>query len=182
MNSRKKIDGDSGKRSPQKSVKGLENLKSLVLPVMLAQKVAPAEQPKREGADAIIAKTVAKLAEGTAASPKYLAPIIAAMVREAVNLGHAMAVGQNDMIEDLLAKQYKARTDLTMPVVIAAVMEQLGMQEMMIDLDTLATVFSRCRIEQNMLESDDHNAIIYKLRYLADDDEGAGDKSFALAP
>lgn len=174
MKSRKKNGSPNSETGHPKSVKGLANIAALVLPVAVA--AAPKPAPAKNTAEGIVAKTVE--AGGFSCGD---AKLIGAAVREAMNLGHALAVNQNSMVEELLEKQYKARTDLTMPAVVAAVMEQLGMSEMLLDLDNVATVFTRCRLEQSLVdESVAKNYIDYKLRYLADD--AAGDATFALKP
>jgi hypothetical protein len=187
LKTRKKIDRQSEKRGPTKSVKGLENIASLIVPVAAAAAPEDLKKPKHLNTEVIINKTMNNLKQFVNGSATDLTivdahnrKIVTAAVREALNLGHALAVGQNDMVEKLLEQQYKARTDLTVPVVVAAVMEQLGMTELLLDLGNLSTVFTRCRLEQSMVdESVAKDYIDYRLRYLADD-EGAGDNTFAL--
>lgn len=164
------------------SVKGLANIATLI--ARAPDALAPAPTPKAHGitAESIIAKTVGRLVSlprdvDNGAVGKY----VKAAVTEALNLGHSMAVGQNNMVEDLLKKQYDARTALTMPAVVAAIMEQTGQDTLVLDMDALATVFSRCRIEHDSMDDvGQPNTLEYRLHYLAD--AGAGDASFALKP
>lgn len=160
-------------------VKGLSNLATLMVraPETIAQ---PA--PKREvnTQESIVRKTVEAVVghvnkfDNDIGDFNAFERFIGAAVREAFNLGHASAVGQNNMVEDLLKQQYRARTELTMPAVVAAVMEQTGQDTMLLDLDMVATVFSRCRLEHDTLAEAGHpNTMEYSLIYLADDGKKA---------
>lgn len=170
-------------------VSGLENIGKLV--ARAPEAVAPAPTPKVHGitAESIVTKTLSNLrsfgggSAGEAISVEaHNLAIIGAAVREALNLGHSMAVGQNSAVEELVKKQYDARTALTMPAVVAAIMEQTGIDSLVLDLDAVGTVFKRCRLEHDTLEAVGHpNTMEYSLVYLADADAGS-DTTWALAP
>lgn len=83
-----------------------------------------------------------------------------AAVRDAYRLGRTEALAQNSVVEAALEKQYADRTESLVPAVVGAVMEQLGLIEVALDLDQLGTVFSRNRIE---FSASDANVIIYTL-------------------
>lgn len=164
-------------------VSGLENIGKLVARAPEAHAPAPTPKPHGITAESIIRKTVGKLVNlprdvDNGAVGKY----VKAAVTEALNLGHSMAVGQNSAVEELLKKQYDARTALTMPAVVAAIMEQTGIDSLVLDLDAVGTVFKRCRLEHDTLEAVGHpNTMEYSLVYLADADAGS-DTTWALAP
>lgn len=159
MSKNKKRGGRGGLR-----VGGLENIGKLLAQAPEAHAPAPTPKPAGPTLESIVAKTVE--AGGFSCGD---AKFIGAAVREALNLGHAMAVGQNNMVEDLLKQQYAARTALTMPAVVAAIMEQTGIDSLVLDLDAVSTVFSRCRLEHDTLEAVGHASTIeYMLVYLAD--------------
>jgi hypothetical protein len=152
-----------------KSVKGLANIAQLLNRGDLA--AAPAA-PKRERRDTndITARTAEKLhaAVGDIASDSQMVLIqgfVRAAVRDAYNLGHADALDQNNQVERLLDKQYQKRTEVTMPAVVAGVMEQLGLTSMTLDLAHLATVFERNQITYTL---SDENVIEYSMRPVED--------------
>jgi hypothetical protein len=141
-----------------KSVKGLANIAQLLNRGDLA--VAPAV-PKRERRDTndISTRTAEKLhaAVGHIASDSQMVLIqgyVRAAVRDAYNLGHADALDQNSQVERLLEKQYQKRTEVTMPAVVAGVMEQLALSSMTLDLAHLATVFDRNKITYTVSAAD----------------------------
>jgi hypothetical protein len=141
-----------------KSVKGLANIAQLLNRGDLA--VAPAV-PKRERRDTndISTRTAEKLhaAVGHIASDSQMVLIqgyVRAAVRDAYNLGHADALDQNSQVERLLEKQYQKRTEVTMPAVVAGVMEQLALSSMTLDLAHLATVFDRNQITYTVSDAD----------------------------
>jgi hypothetical protein len=151
------------------SVKGLANIAQLLNRGDLA--AAPAA-PKRERRDTndITARTAEKLhaAVGDIASDSQMVLIqgfVRAAVRDAYNLGHADALDQNNQVERLLDKQYQKRTEVTMPAVVAGVMEQLGLTSMTLDLAHLATVFERNQITYTL---SDENVIEYSMRPVED--------------
>ena len=148
-----------------KSVKGLANIAQLLNRGDLA--VAPAA-PKRERRDAndITVRTAEKLhaAVGHIASDSQMVLIqgyVKAAVRDAYNLGHADALDQNSQVERLLEKQYQKRTEVTMPAVVAGVMEQMALTSMTLDLAHLATVFERNQITYTVSDED---VIEYTMR------------------
>jgi hypothetical protein len=156
-----------------KSVKGLANIAQLLNRGDLA--VAPAA-PKRERRSCIDIETktnekiVAAVGlqserphtDAATAQIALLANYVRAAVRDAYNLGHADALDQNSQVERLLEKQYQKRTEVTMPAVVAGIMEQLGMSAMTLDLAHLATVFDRNQI--SYVFNDDTNVMEYTMR------------------
>ncbi len=156
-------------------VKGLANIGALIS--RAPEAIAPPAEPKGHGItlDGIFDKTIGNMlvmAPPTAreAFKPEVSRILKAALREAFNLGHAAAVGQNNMVDELLAKQYDARTSLTMPAVVAAVMEQTGMDTLVLDLDAVGTVFTRCRLEHDTLADVGHPSTLeYRLIYRADE-------------
>jgi hypothetical protein len=159
------------------SVKGLANIGQFMSRVPTAN-VDPT--PPKDSKEAIIAKTVNAMPLGAAVHRTDVERVVAAAVREAFNLGHAAALAQNDMVEQLLNKQYEARTALTLPAAVAAIMEQTGQDELILDLTAVATVFDRVKLDMAVNPVDEKGDLVeYKLTHFAD---GAGDASFALAP
>jgi hypothetical protein len=151
-----------------KSVKGLANIAQLLNRGDLA--VAPAA-PKRERRSCIDIETRtnekirAAIPLGANLDPKHWTLIdnfVRAAVRDSYNLGHADALDQNSQVERLLEKQYQKRTEVTMPAVVAGIMEQLGMSSMTLDLAHLATVFDRNQI--SYVFNDDTNVMEYTMR------------------
>lgn len=159
------------------SVKGLANLGEFMSRVPTAS-VEPA--PPKDSKEAIVKKTVAALPLGAAVHRADIERIVTAAVREAFNLGHSVGMFEKVSIEDLLNKQYESRTALTLPAAVAAIMEQTGMEGLVLDLDAVATVFDRCKLDMAVNPVDEKGDLIeYKLTHFAD---GAGDRTFALAP
>lgn len=154
------------------SVKGLANIAILmnqagVLPTALAA-------PKRERRDTndIFNRTVGKLAAAVGlnvnpAQTELMQTFLKAGLRDAYNLGHADALDQNSEVERMLEKQYQTRTQVTMPAVVAAVMEQLGLTSMTLDLALMATVFDRTKITYIVSEE---NVISYDMRPVGEDE------------
>lgn len=156
----------------KKSVKGLANIAQLLNRGDLA--AAPAA-PKRErrSTDDIVTKTHEKVVAAvglasdhphTRAASAQIALLdnyLRAAVRDAYNLGHADALDQNSQVERLLDKQYQKRTEVTMPAVVCAVMEQMGLNSMTLDLAHMASVFERCAITFTL---SDENVIEYTMR------------------
>jgi hypothetical protein len=151
----------------EKSINGLANIGLLVAGAAL--RAAPPKPKEADVKAAIIKKTVG-------AMPNHLDPtsprtvdavqrIVTAAVREAFNAGHANALDQNHMVEELLKQQYKTRTELTLPVAAMAIMEQSGMSSLLLDLDAVATVNDRCRVEM----IPDGNYMRFDLRVKGDD-------------
>lgn len=132
------------------SVHGLQNIGML-----LGRADAPKEAPKRERGtkDDIESATLEKIhaAVGPAVTMSsqmsLVRSFVKAAVRNAYNLGHAEALEQNSSVERLLEKQYEARTRVTTPAVVCAIMEQSGLSSMTLDMAQLATVFQRCDIQ-----------------------------------
>lgn len=143
------------------SVRGLASIGAL-----LERADAPAAAPVRPngGKEAIIEKTLEKMQSFTGGD---LSGIVTAAVREAFNLGHAAALDQNNEIERLINKRFDTKTQMAMPAICAAVMEQLGMTELLLNLDDVGTVFDRCAIDFE--SSNDGSYITYTLRHKADD-------------
>lgn len=135
------------------SINGLANIGKL-----LGRAEAPQEAPKRERRDVngIFHHTREKLfaamplgAAGsmTTATKALMETYLLAGLRDAQALGHAEALEQNSSVERLLEKQYEARTRVTTPAVVCAIMEQSGLSSMTLDMALLATVFNRCEID-----------------------------------
>jgi hypothetical protein len=153
----------------RKSVKGLANIAQLL---NQGGVLAAAPAPKRERRDTndIFAKTRDKIdaALGLLEDGKFepakvslFENYLKAAIRESYNLGHADALDQNGEVERLLDKQYQKRTEVTMPAVVAGVMEQLGLTSMTLDLAHLATVFERNQITYTISGED---VIEYTMR------------------
>jgi len=139
------------------SVKGLSNIGTL----LGRADVPPQQEPKRSRAtrgdicDKTFEKIMAAIPLGANLDPKHKALIstyLKGAVGDAFDLGHAEALEQNNVVEALLDKQYKARTEMTMPAVVAGVMEQRGLRSMTLDLEQLATVFEREKIAFNVVD------------------------------
>lgn len=145
------------------SVSGLQNIGAL-----LSKADVPAVVTTKTGKEAIVEKTIAAMGTSHHWTPEGVRRYVGAAVREAYNLGHADALTQNEIVESLLQQQYESRTLLTMPTVIASVMEQLGMTDLMLDLNSVVTVFKRCRIEFEAHQPTGGDVITYKLSHLAD--------------
>lgn len=154
------------------SVNGLANIGQIL---QRNPEAAKPEAPKkvRDTIDSIVEKTLSSVPLGSTAC--NLRTYVTAAVRAGYNLGHADAFDQNGAVENLLRQQYEARTMLTLPTAVAAIMEQVGMESMMLDLDQVATVFNRVRL---VTESLDDNSVQYTLTHQAD--EAAPDHSFML--
>jgi len=139
------------------SVKGLANIGAL-LDRSDAPK-APAVLPKRRDTEQIYARTHEKIVASIQGNERCSASnlvghYLKAALREAYNLGHADALDQNGAVEALLNKQYQARTELTTPAVVAAIMEQLGKETMTLDLAMFGTVFDRKKIDFSVSDQD----------------------------
>ena len=135
------------------SIHGLQNIGKL-----LGRADAPKETPKRvrgtvDGIyDQTREKIMAALPIGATAyithsQQKLLETYLLAGLRDAHALGHAETLEQNNSVERLLEKQYEARTRVTTPAVVCAIMEQSGLSSMTLDMAQLATVFDRCEID-----------------------------------
>jgi 2-hydroxychromene-2-carboxylate isomerase len=154
------------------SVKGLANIGALLGRGDLPQQ--PPREPKRERRtqEQIYERTMEKVSASLSSMPTMAAThvnliqnYVRAAVREAYNLGHADALEQNGAVEALLEQQYQARTKLTMPAVVAAVMEQQGLSSMTLDLAHMATVFKRNEIKYTITDED---VIEYTMRPVGD--------------
>jgi hypothetical protein len=150
-----------------KSVKGLANIAQLLNRGDLAA-AKPAPKRERRDTNDIFDRTREKIEAaiplGANLDPKHWSLIdtyLKAGLRDAYNLGHADALDQNSQVERLLEKQYDARTKVTMPAVVAAVMEQMGLTSMTMDLALMATVFQRNQITYTVT---DENVIEYMMR------------------
>jgi len=140
-------------------VKGLANIGALINRADLPQAPTPAARRERRDLDQIFERTNAKIVasiEGNerCSATAILGHYLLAAIREAYNTGHADALDQNSAVDDLLEKQYEARTRLTMPTVVAAVMEQHGMSELTLDLTKVATVFERVKVDYTITEQE----------------------------
>lgn len=131
------------------SINGLANIGKL-----LGRADAPKEAPKRERRDTFgilnhtREKISAALGESTNVTQNNLIyDYVKGAIRDAYNLGHSEALEQNGQVERLLEKQYEARTRVTTPAVVCAIMEQSGLSSMTLDMAQLATVFQRCDIQ-----------------------------------
>jgi hypothetical protein len=152
------------------SVKGLANIGALLDRGVPA---APATAPKRERRDTsqIFQRTREKIYAaiplGANLDPKHKALIetyLKGAIGEAYNCGHADALEQNSAVESLLDKQYEARTKLTLPTAVAAIMEQRGLATMTLDLEQVATVFERQHIDFSVAIVDESTSIVdYRL-------------------
>ena len=146
------------------SVTGLQNIGKL-MERNSAAIAKPAEKPTEYAKRQAIVKKTVEAAGFSCGDARF----IDAAVREAYNAGHADAFAQSQAVDALLDKQYKARTNLTMPAVVAAVMEQTGMGALLLDLDDVATVFDRCQIDYSV----QNNVIEYSLSFKSDTSDRA---------
>lgn len=158
------------------SVSGLANIGKLLNRGELPKPV-PVQKDVRKSQDTIIEKTVNKLLAKVPSNMRdawraEIIILVTAAVREAYNLGHADSLTQSAAVETLLDKQYRARTELTMPAVVAAVMEQLGMTTMTVDLEALATVFDRVRIDMIPMMGAAGEFVEYRLVHKSDEING----------
>ena len=152
------------------SVTGLQNIGALI------QRNAATIPPKPvDKADAyakrraIVEKTMGKMPALKVHNMvpgwhEALRTFIDAAVREAWDASHADALMQNQVVEAILNKQYETRNNLTMPAVVAAVMEQSGMSTMVLDLEAVATVFDRTQLDYDVAGT----TVAYSLRFGAD--------------
>lgn len=158
--------------SKKLSVTGLQNIGMLMERGQAQIKTPRVEKPfePEEKRKAIVAKTVTKLSTETAASAAYLLPVIKASVKAAYDAGHDDALAQNTVVEEMLAKQYQDRSANLVPAVVAAVMEQLGMTELVLDLSAVATVFLRTRLEFDVAHGmgDTPDVATYRLQFNGD--------------
>lgn len=141
------------------SVKGLANIGALLERGDLPKAPAPAPKRDRRTLEQIEARTHEKIVASIQGNERCSASnlvghYLKAALREAYNSGHADALDQNGAVEALLEQQYDARTRLTTPAVVAAVMEQLGSTEMTLDLSMFATVFERKKIDFSVSDQD----------------------------
>jgi hypothetical protein len=148
-----------------KSVKGLANIAQLLNQGGVLAAAAPAPKRERRTADQIAGRTYEKLKAAMSNLPQSQQDMVISYVkaglRESYNVGHADALDQNSEVERLLDKQYQKRTEVTMPAVVAGVMEQLGLSSMVLDLALMATVFDRHKITYTL---SDENVIEYTVR------------------
>jgi len=142
------------------AVKGLANIGQLLNRADLV-KAPTAPKRNRRDLDQIHTRTMEKIkaaihfgANITPTQIDLISNFVRASIRESYNGGHADALDQNSAVEKLLEKQYEARTQTTMPAVVAAVMEQRSLSSMTLDLAELATVFQRHRIDYTVSEQD----------------------------
>lgn len=136
-------------KKTEQRVKGLANIGTLMARNPDAVKPVPTAQPQAKvSRDAICQRTIGNLQGITLDQHQgVMRRIVEAAIREGYNAGHAAAFEQNGAVEKLLEQQYEARTKLTLPAAVAGIMEQLGMDELHLELDALSTVFTRQRIE-----------------------------------
>ena len=158
------------KKIRSQSIKGLANIAQLLNRADLPTTPSPAARRERRTQDDIFKRTMEKIGAATApdltASQAFMVKnYVQAAFREVYNLGHADALDQNNAVEELLEKQYDARTKVTMPAVAAAVMEQHGLSSMTLDLALMSTVFQRTQIDYVVTEQD---VIEYTLRPVGD--------------
>jgi hypothetical protein len=157
-------------------VNGLANLASLMVrnPDVLKQAATPVKPPK-ESRDAICQRTIGNLQGLTLNQHQgVMRRIVEAAVREAYNAGHAAALVQNGAVEDALSQQNEARTRYTLPTAVAAIMEHIGMDELVLDLDAVASVFKRNRIEFKVVDADEGNPQYAHYKMFALIDEAGG--------
>lgn len=155
------------------SVKGLANIGALISRTDLPTHTAPTRE--RRDINGIFNRTNEKMQAAapigqvlTVTQRNLMATYLNAALREAHSLGHAEALEQNSEVERLLEKQYEARTKVTMPAVVAAVMEQSGLASMTMDLALMATVFQRQKIEYTL--DAETNVISYQVRPVGADE------------
>lgn len=150
------------------SVSGLQNIGTLLARNEAVTNVPPVKTVKVEPADVqkeIVKKTMSALSYlpktvDFAAHGKY----VKAAVREAYDQGHAAALKQNELVQSILDQQYKSRNANVVPAVVAAVMEQIGMHSLSLDLGDVATVFERVSINYEVAGE----TVSYTLEFKSD--------------
>lgn len=150
------------------SVKGLANIGQLMQrnPDVINPHPTKSQVQKKMDRAAIVQKTVTALIphmERTVTA--QITHIVEAAVRNGADLGHNEALDQNGAVEAMLEKQFAERNKLAVPAVVAAVMEQLGMTSLVLDLPHVATIFKRSKLTWNMT---DNGMIEYRLEHNAD--------------
>jgi dsRNA-specific ribonuclease len=147
-------------------VNGLANIGRLLNRADLPTAPAPTPKRERRTRDEIAARTIEKVVAAVGLSSdkpltsaaesqvRLISTFVQAAVRDAYNGGHADALDQNSAVEKLLEQQYEARTKMTLPAAVAAIMEQRGLASMTLDLAMLATVFDRQTIDFDVQEGD----------------------------
>lgn len=149
------------KKTRGHSVKGLANIGMLMSRGDLPKQAPP--EPKRERRTHVqihdrtmekVGAALSHLPGMTATQINLIENYVRAGLRDSYNCGHADALEQNSAVEALLEQQYQSRTRLTMPAVVAGVMEQQGLSSMTLDLAHMATVFKRCNFDYKISEQD----------------------------
>lgn len=143
----------TSKRTP--SVSGLANIGVLLQGQSNYAKPAPAA--RSHNLQGIALHTARKLLD---ADQSEHARLVSAAVKEAYNAGHAEGLAQGSAVETLLNAQYDSRTRMLVPTVVAAIMDQLGMQEMTLDLNAVSTTFKRVALNFSL---SDAGVVEYKL-------------------
>lgn len=158
---------------------GLANIAAL-----LAQSpdtvAAGQDKPQGDSVEKIAQRTTAKIVAQVNVGPEHgaganlIASYVTAGVREGRNLGHREGLEQSAMVESMMESQFETRTKLAVPVVVAAIMEHLGLPTLVLDMDALSTVFERSHLDFTAHEIDDdvpgsRDWIEYTLTPIADE-------------
>lgn len=147
------------------SVKGLANIGTILdrgeLPVMEAPKADKPMTPL-----AIAQRAWAATQHGTHIELRKDG--FFAAVQDAYQQGRSEGLAQSGHMEKLLNEQYASRISGLVPAVVAAVMEQIGMTELVLDMDAVKTVFNRCAIDYTGSIGVAGDFVTYKLAFKAD--------------
>lgn len=150
------------------SVRGLANIGALL---DRADTPAPAPLKSTENKltrESIIDRTVAKLSSVTAESAvmpfdAWIRKVVTAAVRDAWQTAHAQALAQSNAVDVLLERQYASRTMHITPAIVASVMEQLGLSNMVLDMRLVGTVFERNALDFSVSDLGDRQIVDYTM-------------------
>lgn len=153
------------------SVRGLANIGALL---DRADTPAPAPLKSTENKvtrESIIDRTVERLVtSGDYASQDAYAvaearsrKLVTAAIRDAWQAAHAQALAQSNAVDVLLERQYASRTMHITPAIVASVMEQLGLSNMVLDMRLVGTVFERNALDFSVSDLGDRQIVDYTM-------------------
>lgn len=153
------------------SVTGLANIGAL-----LGRADTPAPAPLKSTTnkltrESIIDRTVERLVtsgdyasqDAYAAADARARKLVTAAVRDAWQTSHAEALAQSNAVDVLLERQYAARTMHITPAIVASVMEQLGLSNMVLDMRLVGTVFERNALDFSVADLGDRQVVDYTM-------------------
>lgn len=153
------------------SVRGLANIGALL---DRADTPAPAPLKSTENKltrESIIDRTVERLVtsgdyssqDAYAVAEARSRKLVTAAIRDAFNAGHAQALAQSNAVDVLLERQYASRTMHITPAIVASVMEQLGLSNMVLDMRLVGTVFERNALDFSVSDLGDRQIVDYTM-------------------